>query len=170
MRKFGITRRVDELGRIVIPKAIRTNFKIHHGDVLEIFIQDNKIVLQKFNMIGNLNDSLSGLLVLIAKTINANIIITDTDKYIFTFGEEYKGLLNKEISSEIYDLINKRSKLKLNNYTFLNTKVNFLFEPIILNGDILGSIIFIFKKAEIRQKDEEICSIVNKLFINHLEF
>ena len=72
MRKFGITRRVDELGRIVIPKAIRTNFKIHHGDVLEIFIQDNKIVLQKFNMIGNLNDSLSGLLVLIAKTINAN--------------------------------------------------------------------------------------------------
>ncbi len=170
MRKFGITRRVDELGRIVIPKSIRTNFKIHHGDVLEIFIQDNKIVLQKFNMIGNLNDSLSGLLVLIAKTINANIIITDTDKYIFTSGEEYKELLNQEISLEIYDLINKRIKLKQNNYTFLNTKVNFLFEPIILNGDILGSIIFIFKKSEIRPKDEELCSIVNKLFINHLEF
>ena len=170
MRKFGITRRVDELGRIVIPKAIRTNFKIHHGDVLEIFIQDNKIVLQKFNMIGNLNDSLSGLLVLIAKTLNANIIITDTDKYIFASDEEYNELLNQEISSEIYDLINRRTKLKLNNYTFLNTKVNFLFEPIIFNGDILGSIIFIFKKSEIRPKDEEICSIVNKLFINHLEF
>lgn len=170
MGKFGITRRVDELGRIVIPKAIRTNFKIHHGDVLEIFIQDNKIVLQKFSMIGNLNNSLSSLLELIAKTLNVNIIITDTDKYIFTSGMEYSELLNKEIDTEIYDFISRRSKFKINNYNFSNAKVNFLLEPIIFNGDILGSIIFIFKKAEIRQKDEEICSIVNKLFINHLEF
>ena len=51
MAKTGITRRIDELGRLVIPKEIRNNLKIKNNDQVEISIIDNKIILSKFNIL-----------------------------------------------------------------------------------------------------------------------
>ena len=64
--KSGMVRRIDELGRIVIPKEIRKNLKLNTGDVLEIFIEDNRIYLKRFSTILGLQEDLFN----IAKVIN----------------------------------------------------------------------------------------------------
>ena len=170
MKTIGIIRRVDELGRIVIPKELRNNLKIKSGDFLEIFLDDNKISLKKKDLIENCPDSLNSLLKIISKRLNLDIIITDTDKFIYKEGYKSGDILNKEIGNDLYKCILKRNTIMKSNFEiFSNRKVNMILEPIIVNGDVLGSVIFFKENAVINKSDELAIEIITKLLINYLE-
>lgn len=168
MREIGIVRRVDELGRIVIPKSIRSKFKIRQGDVFEIFVDENRIVLQKEEILENLNDSLNKLLDIISVVMNIEIVVTDTGKCIYT-SSDLSEYLNRELSSDIVDMIFKRKEVEVVDYLFYNQKCNLLMQPIILRGDIIGSVIFLIKKGNISDYHKLICTFVNEMFINTLD-
>lgn len=169
MNTNGISRRVDELGRIVIPKEFRKNLRIKSGDCLEIYTTNGEIVLKKQDIVADSITSLNKTLGIISKTINNDILITDTDKFLVSFGsEKYEALINKEISEELYSSLEKRTKL-----TSLNSKIpefentNYIINPIIVNGDTIGSIILI--GADELTPDQNIIDVINNLFINHIE-
>ncbi len=84
MKSTGITRRIDDLGRIVIPKEIRKNLKIKENEVLEIFINNDEIILKKFSPFNDSEKVLSDYIKVINDMTGNDVIITDRDKVILS--------------------------------------------------------------------------------------
>ena len=85
MKATGVVRRIDELGRIVIPKEIRKNFRIKEGENVEIYIDDNNIILKKYSELKNVSDISSNIIDSVFSIINKDIIINKKNLII-----EYK--------------------------------------------------------------------------------
>ena len=170
MKDTGMTRRIDELGRLVIPKEIRKNLKIKNNDQFEISLLDNKIVLSKYD---NLNKDrvLSLITNSLKKIIRRNVLITSRDVIV-----EY-SLLNDEIdnyelSNNIMNIIEKRSIFEENNaiLNIFGKEINasYIICPIIVNGDIYGSII-VYGDEVISNKEKSIIEFVKVFLENYLE-
>ena len=95
MKSTGITRRIDDLGRIVIPKEIRKNLKIKENEVLEIFINNDEIILKKFSPFNDSEKILSDYIKVINDMTGNDVIITDRDKVILSSKRLEEKLLNK---------------------------------------------------------------------------
>ena len=110
MKLAGIVRRIDELGRIVVPKEIRKTLHIKNGENLEIFIEDDKIVLKKYSELGNMQELSDTISETLNSNLKANVLISDTDNFISISGPLKKKYLNEEISETILKYINDRKK------------------------------------------------------------
>ena len=82
MKTTGIIRRIDELGRIVIPKELRKNLRIDNGESLEIFVDEESIILKKYSPIENLNTIAERYVNVFNQVIKHNIIVTDINKIV----------------------------------------------------------------------------------------
>lgn len=163
MAKTGITRRIDELGRLVIPKEIRNNLKIKNNDQVEISVIDNKIVLSKFNIL-DIDKVISYLLKCIRKTINKSVLLTSRDEIIDYSLNNKEKIDKKELSKDIVDLIERRKEVinfKLKEYLYN-------IYPVIINGDLYGSLI-IYDFDEIRDTEAEIIKFSKMFLENYLE-
>ena len=136
MKKTFVTRRVDDLGRIVIPKDFRNNLIIKTGDILEISIFNNSILMKKHDLI-NVNDNfVNNLFNIFTKIINGNIYLTDNQKIVLSNNKNIIGL-------SIDNLIVSNSQgniylLKNNNIIKQPYKI-YKLTP---NGDFIGYLIF----------------------------
>jgi len=144
LKSTGVIRRIDELGRIVIPKEIRRNLGIRDGENVEIFTDNESIILKKYNRLTTSSDLANSLCEIINNDFGYKMIITDREKIIGVSGLD-KDLINKNINKEQIDLIEKREivekkdySLKFNNY---DLNGNFIFIPIISLNDSIGLII-----------------------------
>ena len=109
MKATGVVRRIDDLGRIVIPKEIRKVLRIKEGDPIEIFTgREGEVILKKYSPIGELNEFASQYAETLAKTTGHIACITDKDTIIAVAGAPKKEYLEKSISSEIERLIEDR--------------------------------------------------------------
>ena len=97
----GIVRRIDELGRIVIPKEIRKNLRIKNGDNLEILVEGENITLRKYSQIENATDMASVYAESFYQVLKYNVIVTDTDKVVAAAGSLKKKYLNMGISDSL---------------------------------------------------------------------
>ena len=82
MKATGVVRRIDDLGRIVIPKEIRRNLKINEGDSLEIFVDSSGIILKKYSLLDNMSEISASLVNVARKIYGKNIVITDKERVI----------------------------------------------------------------------------------------
>ena len=96
MKSTGITRRIDDLGRIVIPKEIRKNLKIKENEVLEIFINNDEIILKKFSPFNDSEKVLSDYIKVINDMTGNDVIITDRDKVILSSKKLEEKFLKKK--------------------------------------------------------------------------
>ena len=87
MKTTGVIRRIDELGRIVIPKEIRKNLRIKNGDSLEIFLESDNIILKKYSQLETIENVSVDYVEAFNSIIKHNIIVTDRDKVIAVSGE-----------------------------------------------------------------------------------
>ena len=101
--KTGMVRKIDELGRIVIPKEIRRNLKLNMGDVVEIYVEDNKIIFKRFSTLLGLEEDLFNIAKVINEQNGATILFVDQDKIIVGYGKLSENYLDKEILREIYE-------------------------------------------------------------------
>ena len=108
MKATGVVRRIDELGRIVIPKEIRKNFRIKEGENIEIYIDDNNIILKKYSELKNVSDISSNIIDSVFSIINKDIIITDMSNIVELSPSLKNVFLTKELSVEYQNLITKR--------------------------------------------------------------
>ena len=154
MKATGIVRRIDDLGRVVIPKEIRRTLRIREGDPLEIFTdREGEIILKKYSPIGELGSFAKEYAESLAQTVGHITCIVDKDQIIAVSGGGKKEFLEKHISSAMENCINARStvvaaKSDSNFVPVLDDgstdSYNYqLIAPIISEGDALGAIIFL---------------------------
>ncbi len=150
MKATGIVRRIDDLGRIVIPKEIRRTLRIREGDPLEIFTnREGEIMLKKYSPIGELGEFAASYAESLAAATGDLVCITDRDYVIAAAGPKKKEYEGKPLSREFEALIEKRGTLlaKAEEDTCipvtLDDKGGFLFETItviLCNGDCIGAV------------------------------
>lgn len=174
MKSTGITRRIDDLGRIVIPKEIRKNLKIKENEVLEIFINNDEIILKKFSRFNDSEKVLSDYIKVINDMTGNDIIITDRDKVILSSKRLEERLLNKKLSEYVNDLIENRSIFLSNDMKGIEVidnekiKQNYYFIPFIIDSDVVGSIIM-FSSKEFDENSKSLLLIASKLLVNYIE-
>ena len=109
MKATGIVRRIDDLGRVVIPKEIRRTLRIREGDPLEIFVdREGEVILKKYSPISELGHFATEYSEALYDSLHYPIIISDRDEVIALAGLSKKEYLNKQISSYIGEVIEDR--------------------------------------------------------------
>ena len=106
MKATGVVRRIDDLGRVVIPKEIRKTLRIKEGDPLEIFTdREGQVILKKYSPIGELSEFATGYAETLAKTTGHIACITDKDTIIAVSGGSKKEFLEQDVSRELEKLM-----------------------------------------------------------------
>ena len=166
MKATGIVRRIDDLGRVVIPKEIRRTLRIREGDPLEIFTdREGEIILKKYSPIGELGTFAKEYAESLAQSAGHITCIVDRDQIIAVSGGAKKEFLEKHISSALEKAINQRTTLSANRNEANFVPIldeddpsmynNELITPIIAEGDVLGAIVFLSpdkKMGEVEDK------------------
>lgn len=169
MKTTGVIRRIDELGRIVVPKEIRKNLRIKNGDSLEILVENEDIVLKKYSPLENLETIASKYVEIFNQVIKHNIIVTDRNKVIAIAGSLKKNYLDKEISDFTERSIDRRDSFverQKKNFEFVEGIVEqgyYSFSSIVNNGDALGGVIIISTDFPISEADEKQAVILSKI-------
>ena len=115
MKATGIVRRIDDLGRVVIPKEIRKTLKIKEGTPLEIFTdREGQIILKKYSPIGELNNFAEEYAEALVQTTGLTACITDRDVVVAAAGSGSRELDGKEISTELDEVISGREARLIN--------------------------------------------------------
>lgn len=161
MKSTGIVRKIDELGRIVIPKEIRNVLGIHSNDDLEIFIDDMKIVLTKYEKSDNILNYSNNVVKIIEEKLNIKVFVTNKEK-IITIG----NFKNKELDSKLLELIEERKRYEsINKETINKISAYFVIYPIIVESDILGLLMFT-KETAFTNEEKILTNIILKLIEN----
>ena len=144
LKSTGVIRRIDELGRIVIPKEIRRNLGIRDGENVEIYTEADSIILKKHYRLQASSELANSLCEIIYNDMNYKIIITDREKIIASQGLNVE-IISKELSPEYQNMIENREIITKENYTFkvedIEITGNFIFIPIISLNDSIGLVI-----------------------------
>ena len=158
MKATGIVRRVDELGRIVIPKEIRRTLRMKEGSPLEIFTNnEGEIVLKKYSRVKELNSFSSEACDAIFEVIEKNVLLTDKDYVIASSGSFKNDYIKKQISKDLEKLIENRKATLLNKKDNavisklikddMNEYISQVIVPINAGGDTVGAIIIFVKDS-----------------------
>ena len=139
--KSGITRRIDELGRIVVPKEIRYNLGIRDGEPLEIFVENNGIVIKKYSEIENISDISKEICDIVSDVFNVGILISDREK-IITSNITLKEYINVDLIDKHKKLIDEREQyISEREEELYNINAFFTIKPIITSNDCSGLVI-----------------------------
>lgn len=162
----GVVRKIDELGRIVIPKEIRKNLNIRNGEDVSIFVKDNMIVLKKYERALTIKE-ISQKYINAFKKINDDVVlISDKNSIISSSNFEY---IDKKIDNKIFNLINER---KSEEGTVLNLGgevINsaYIVSPIIVDTDAIGAVISLCKDR-LNEKSKIFNNVINMLITLNL--
>ena len=150
MKSTGVVRRIDDLGRIVIPKEIRRSFRIREGDSLEIYSEGSEgITLKKYSQVENIEGFINQYVDAIYSTSKKEIIVTDKEKIIAAAGSFRRDIIGKRLDIRLDEkmhrlttqVFTKDSHLEITDT--LIVKSNAILRPIAIYGDVVGSVIII---------------------------
>ena len=169
MRATGVVRRIDDLGRIVIPKEIRRNLRIRDGESLEIFVDDSSIVLKKFSIMRNIDEYASLIAGTLYSITHKGIIICDCDSVI-ACSNNLKSILNKSISDSMIGFVKDRESksgdglVVTSDYSISS---NYYISSVVSNGDVVGLIVVF--GDDISDDDRILCSFASKILSKSIE-
>ncbi len=152
MKATGIVRRIDDLGRVVIPKEIRRTLRIREGDPLEIFTDnEGQVILKKYSPVGELAAFVKEYADALAQTTGHLTCITDKEQIIAVSGGSKKEYLKKKISVQLEKVIQGRNMCKPKDGELISITEDGSIEgyhsevisPIISEGDAIGAVIFL---------------------------
>ena len=151
MKATGIVRRIDDLGRVVIPKEIRRTLKIREGDPLEIFtLPSGEVVFKKYSPIGEIFQFASQYAEVLYKVISLPTIICDRDHVIAAAGVSKKDYLEKNIAPSLNTYMENRQSFVLRSDVISplaplegSSDVASVMYPIISGGDVFGAVIML---------------------------
>lgn len=146
MKTTGVIRRIDELGRIVIPKEIRRNLGIRDGENIEIFAGDASIILKKHSRLANANEIIEKIADLTNNIMDYKVIVTDREKVILALDKDLQELDGLFLPKDLVTLIDLRESNTTNQeitYKFNDKEITgyFAVSPIISSNDSIGLVI-----------------------------
>ena len=170
----GIVRRIDNLGRVVIPKEIRKTLKIKENEQVEINVSNDNIVLNKYSDIHEYDKSINNLIDIIKSVYDRDIIITNLDKIVLTT-KDYKDYINLELSPYLANIVDNRKdvselipvNLSLNS-NMSDIKVSYSIKSIIVNGDMIGLLILL-SNTNLENSDLKLLQLMSLYLENYLE-
>lgn len=175
MKATGVIRRIDELGRIVIPKEIRKTLRIKEGENLEIYIDENEnIILKKYSFMNKIDDLAQDFTDSIYAQYKHDIFIMDCDHIIAASGKKKKDYLGKSLSEEISEYITRREnrletmKKEINIVDQKEVVGSYAFSPIIVSGDVAGMVFIFSDEDSIREEEYRMIQIASGLLSKHL--
>ena len=179
MKATGIVRRIDDLGRVVIPKEIRRTLRIREGDPLEIFTEkDGEVIFKKYSPVGELSHFVSVYAETINKSTGITAVITDKDSVIAVAGAHKRELVDKKLSHEAEKIVSQRTpyvyKLGEKRVEVCSDEEKLhigICSKIIVDGDIAGSIILLIDDmgALPAETDVKLINATSQLLARQLE-
>ena len=170
MKATGIVRRVDDLGRIVIPKEIRRTLKIREGDPLEIYTEkDGGVIFRKYSPMGDMQEFAAQICESIGTNTGCIAAVSDRDSIIALHGAPKRELMDKPNSQELDRLMEQRK-----NYRFQpgdepiraaeGTDKYYLgvAAPILSQGDLMGCVMLLMgeNSAPLQESDQKLAQTV----------
>ncbi|MDS1030278.1 stage V sporulation protein T [Bacillota bacterium LX-D] len=171
MKATGIVRRIDDLGRVVIPKEIRRTLRIREGDPLEIFVdREGEVILKKYSPIGELGDFAKEYADSLYEAIGHIACIADRDNIIAVSGAPKKEFLNKPNGPAIDKVMEDRKSVLINEPGQHNLCIECsssekgqeckftseVIAPIISEGDPIGAVILCTKEPNVQMGEMEL--------------
>ena len=170
MKATGIVRRIDDLGRVVIPKEIRRTLRIREGDPLEIFVdREGEVILKKYSPIGELGDFAKEYADSLYEALGHIACIADRDTIIAVAGAPKKEYINKPIGPAVEKAMEERRAIVINNpgedpfcrecMIIEDGECKYSSEviaPIIAEGDPIGAVILASKEPDLKMGELEL--------------
>ena len=150
MKATGIVSRIDDLGRVVIPKEIRRTMRIREGDPLEIYTDaDGEVIFKKYSPMGEMSEFTTQYAEVLHRATNLPVIITDRDHVISCMGVPKKDAMDRHITKELEEIMENRSSYVAGTDNFdlfpidaLERKAAIAY-PIVGGGDVSGAVILL---------------------------
>ncbi len=163
MKATGIVRRIDDLGRIVIPKEIRRTMRIREGDPMEIFTsREGEILLKKYSPVGELGEFAAAIAESMAQTLGDLVCVTDRDYVIAAAGSGKKEYDGKLLDTQMQAAIDNRCNQVIsgNKTEFIKVTLNDekayegqAIATILAHGDSIGSVVILSKNKNSKQDE-----------------
>lgn len=155
VKATGIVRRIDDLGRVVIPKEIRRTLRIREGDPLEIFVdREGEVILKKYSPIGELNEFAKEYAEALNETLNQLVLVSDRDTIIAAAGQAKKNYLNQPVGGRVEEAMEqRRTVVESNKNLYSLSKENeemidsFVISPIVAAGDPIGAVMIVNREG-----------------------
>ena len=162
MKATGIVRRIDDLGRVVIPKEIRRTMRIREGDPLEIYTgAGGEVVFKKYSPVGELSEISGEMAEAVAAATRLGVVICDRDYAVSAVGANKNDLVDRPLSMALSDLLERRQS-----YIAEGGEPVPLFDgsdiftlaayPIIASGDLCGGVLLIPSKERGQATESEL--------------
>ena len=150
MKATGIVRRIDDLGRVVIPKEIRRTMRIREGDPLEIFTdKDGELIFKKYSPIGELSDFAAQICDSLRKATDGIVAVCDRDSVIAIAGGAKRELMDRPISRQLAGMMETRSNYRQEGGSSMPVTAEdekycvAAASPVISEGDLMGCVMFV---------------------------
>lgn len=163
MKATGIVRRIDDLGRVVIPKEIRRTLRIREGDPLEIFVdRDGEVILKKYSPISELGDFADEYAEALNDSLNTAVLICDRDAIVASAGVSKKEYVNKNIGEVIEKAMDDRQSIlhhPQSQISFVDGREekvqSYTLAPIIAGGDPIGVVVIFSDERSIGEVERK---------------
>ena len=178
MKATGIVRRIDDLGRVVVPKEIRRTLRIREGDPLEIFTdKEGEIILKKYSPMGELGTFAQQYVDAVAATLGKTVAICDRDQIIAAYGSLKKEILGLPLHKRLEEVIHNRTSIcgKIGEKEFVPIVLgkedlikSELIQIIIAEGDAIGAILILDGENEEKMGEiEKKVAVIAANFLGH---
>jgi AbrB family transcriptional regulator (stage V sporulation protein T) len=174
MKATGIVRRIDDLGRVVIPKEIRRTLRIRENDPLEIFTdREGEIIFKKYSPMGDLGDFAQEYVDALHESTNHIAVIADQDEIIAVNGAPKKTLLGKRITGDVERLLGTKESHVINTPQENSPVEGFsctgqVLTPIIKEGVVLGAVMLVSKDTTVSDVERKLCETASNFLAKQL--
>ena len=179
MKATGIVRRIDDLGRVVIPKEIRRTMRIREGDPLEIYTsKEGEVIFKKYSLMGGVDEFAAQICETLSKSTGATVAVTDRDSVIAAAGSARRDLIGKRISTQLEQIMEERSmyqakpdepRVPVTDGSERSCAA--IAAPIIAAGDALGLVLFVQseKDAPLGEAESKLAQTIAGFLGKHME-
>ena len=179
MKATGIVRRIDDLGRVVIPKEIRRTMRIREGDPLEIYTsKEGEVIFKKYSLMGGVDEFAAQICETLTKTTGLTVAVTDRDSVVAAAGSARRDLIGKRISTELEQIMEDRaiyraqgSERSVYVTDTLDRCCAAIAAPIISEGDALGLVLFVENEGEnhVGETEYKLAQTIASFLGRHME-
>lgn len=175
MKATGIVRRIDDLGRVVIPKEIRRVMRIREGDPLEIFTEGGgEVIFKKYSPVGENLEGAGECAQALSKETSLTVAVCDRDGCVAAAGQFAREIEGQSVSKQVEQVVEDRRALRAQNELTAFEGVSHqaaAIAPIVTAGDIAGCVILVKneKKDTADETDLKLCSLAAKFLANKME-
>lgn len=164
MKATGIVRRIDDLGRVVIPKEIRRTLRIREGDPLEIFTdREGEIILKKYSPVGEIGTMAKLYGESLSQTLGCTVCITDMDQVVAVSGQGKKDLQDQPVDKEFENVLTERRQIlaRSGEPAYVSVTADMkeypdeVISPIICEGDVIGAVVLLNRDEKKRFGETE---------------